>query len=168
PAVMIPRPPGGGTISAEARRPATRAAESAMRTAPLLSGILLLAAATAQVSTSASDVGLTLTGLSTANAAIGQVCGAFSCTPFTAPAVAAGSTRVITHWGAAGSPFVIAISLLPATPMCLPFGGIGNAVVLDLPPVTLAIGATLPTGPSTTVCQVTQGRATLVMPAGLP
>jgi hypothetical protein len=122
----------------------------------------------AQSTGSVNDVGLTIDGGTTGNGSFGQICGQFSCTPATASAVLAGSTRQVTHWGAASTPFVIAISLLPATPMCLPFAGIGNALALDLPPVTLAVGVTAPVGASTVACRVTPGRAVLAMPASVP
>jgi hypothetical protein len=140
-----------------------------MRIVPILFGAFAFAAAAmAQVSTSVNDVGLTIDGGTTGNGSFGQVCGPFSCVPATASAVLAGSTRQVTHWGAASTPFVIAISLLPATPMCLPFPGIGNALALDLPPVTLAVGVTAPVGASTTACRVTPGRTVLAMPATAP
>jgi hypothetical protein len=52
--------------------------------------------------------------------------------------------------------------------MCLPFAGIGNALALDLPPVTLAVGVTAPVGASTVACRVTPGRTVLAMPASVP
>jgi hypothetical protein len=128
----------------------------------------LAAGLSAQSTGSVNDVGLTIDGGTAGNGSFGQICGAFSCTPVTASAVLVGSTRQLTHWGAASTPFVIAISLLPAAPMCLPFPGIGNALALDPNLVTLTVGVTAPLGASTVACRVTPGRTVLAMPATAP
>jgi hypothetical protein len=152
-----------------ARLPPSAHPANIMRLANRMLLLPALAAGLAAQSTgSVNDVGLTIDGGTTGNGSFGQACGPFSCTPATASAVLAGSTRQVTHWGAESTPFVVAISLLPAAPMCLPFPGIGNVLELDLLPVTLAVGVTATVDASTFACPVTPGRTVLAMPPTAP
>jgi hypothetical protein len=131
-----------------------------MRPSHVLAVLALCVPAAAQV----TDVGLTMTGNSNTSL-VGQACGATSCTPVAAGAIRPGDTRILTHHAAAGTPYALAIGL-PGP--CFSFPGIANDVLLQLPPVTLAVGVTLPSGISTAVCRQTQARYQFVLPAGAP
>lgn len=138
-----------------------------MRNLPLAAAVLLCAAVP-RAQTNVQDLGLTMSvGMLTV--IYGQVCGPFSCTPFPAGNVGAGVPAQVSHWGAPGTPFVLAIGFAPAGISCLAFPGIGNALLLDPAAVaTLAVGTTPPSSPGTTLCNVARADVPFQIPAGVP
>jgi hypothetical protein len=146
-----------------------------MRVPALLAVAFALASAPAQT---AADVGLTLQNgplATTVTAVAGQVCGAFTCTPFPllTPSTAASLVRTVRIYGDANSLFVLAMSTGPTAQPCVPIPGIANALILGQPMAVVAFGVTGPFLPTPSIaCQ--QGVATLqlqlppVSPAVIP
>ena len=131
-----------------------------MRSFPALALLALAAPALAQV----NDVGLTMTG-PTNTSLVGQACGPVTCTPFAAGALPPGAARTVTHHAAPNSLYALAIGL-PGP--CIQFPGITNDVQLLLPPVTLAVGLTVASSPTTAACRQGQARYQFVLPTGAP
>jgi hypothetical protein len=113
-----------------------------------------------------TDVGLTL-GLNAAGTTggqVGQACGIVTCGALPGGTMGPGRAASVLHHAAASTPFALAIGF-PGP--CFQFPGIANDVMLNLPPVTLAVGVTT-SAPSTSVCQQGVGRYVLTLPATAP
>lgn len=114
------------------------------------------------------DVGLTFTPSAMLPAFAGHDCGPFSCTPVQSFNVGPNSGSRADVFGAAGTPFVLGISLATA-PVCLPIAGLGNSLLLDPATVSAyAIGVTPPPGPVSLPCQVTRANVLFPVPVGAP
>jgi hypothetical protein len=130
------------------------------------STLLLVASCCVACPAQVTDVGLTL-GLNAGGISgglFGQACGLVTCGPLPGGTMAAGSSAAVAHHGAPNSPFALVIGL-PGP--CFQFPGIANDVMLSLPPVTLAVGATS-AAPSTSLCQQGQARFVLQLPPTAP
>jgi len=137
-----------------------------MRVSSLFLTTALAAALPAQGSVLVNDVGLTMDG-GILTVIYGQGCGPFTCAPFIAGGVGGGQPpRTVVVYGAPSQVYVLAIDVANSAP-CIPFPGIGNALILGVQPVTLAIGVL---GPGSLIAPCQQGRAgyQLAFPVGAP
>ncbi len=147
-----------------------------MRLATLLALFASFATAPAQTSTTGVvDVGLTMQAVSLvaiATPVVGQVCGPFTCAPLGAPTATTtslSSTRRIRIYGGANSLWILGLSTTPPSPPCVPFPGIGNALILGEPLVVVAWGVTGPLLPSPSVaCQQAVATYNLTLPPVAP
>jgi hypothetical protein len=147
-----------------------------MRTATLLACLLSFGPAAAQITAAGvHDVGLVMTTptVLASTQAVGQACGPFTCTPFSAPSPAAtpaSSTRTVRIFGDANSLWVLMMSTTPpASTPCLPIPGIGNALILGQPIVVVGFGVTGPLLPNpTAACQQGVGTFQLTLPTPAP
>jgi hypothetical protein len=147
-----------------------------MRLATLLALFAPLAVAPAQISTAGVvDVGLTMQTMSpvlSATSIVGQVCGPFTCVPFSAPnatTTSLSSTRRIRIYGDANSLWILGMSTTPVSTPCLPIPGFGNALILGQPLVVVAWGVTGPLLPGPTVaCQQAVATYNLTLPPVAP
>lgn len=123
--------------------------------------VVLAAASLAPLTTAQlPGPGLTWTGSSGAYA--GSYLPACSALPV---ATAAGESVTVRVWGDFRSPFAL-LAAASAT-QCLPFTGLGNALVLDLPVVPLAGGVLTLTSPCLS-CPPAFAALTFTVPAVLP
>src|SRR5688500_16721928 len=114
---------------------------------------------------SVGDVGLYLDG-GNVTVLYGQECGPFRCTPFPGSNVAGGEVRSVFVFGAQSAPFAVAIGF--PFPVCIPFPGVGNALLLDPAAIaTIGIG-TIGFAPPFAPCQQGAGLAQLAVPTGVP
>lgn len=107
---------------------------------PSLASLVLAALAPAlPAQTRVMDVGLTMDLGPLLPAFVGYSCGTFSCQAFTNSPFPRGSVRTFTIFGAPQTPYVLAVG---APGQCVTHPGVGNALLLGTPVITLRVGTT--------------------------
>ncbi len=127
--------------------------------------LLLCALAARPACAQAIEVGLTMGG-GVLPVIFGQDCGPVPCTPFVAGPVGVNQPRILTHYGAPQTLYVIGLGL-PAP--CAPIPGIDNALLLG-GPIVLDWGITTSPPFVPLPCALSQGVAnfSLVLPPTVP